>query len=1369
MWRVLLLCVLCALHAVNAQQTYVSSYNFSAFVNCANTGTAGCSYAKQTVQNSILACNSNNLLATIDNNNGVNCVCCLPSSAPPPPTVNALAVNSSNVTSLVNCNGFSSGQCQQLQAQALSQTIVCENQLALAAYLSTIYNNVTCYWGGNKDPKQTFFGTIFSTTGTALQPILNQPGEALAGQYVSPFLNQTIGYWFPYLASTNAVPNQVPFGYTGRYFYNTIQNGCGPMSGSAGPCSFHGVCNVGYSQSYCICQPGWTGQHCDVPVVDDSEGLSCDCGVQWSPLNSALLVSTIAGYTLEWASLTRPGYFPVSTIAQAQYECYSIASCDLFVYYPTSAGYQVALLGYKVCTSGTYSWHPEFTASVNCNPLTRQSVLMSQVLNNLGLQNAQGAYTISRSTGYNCPATITNSNVDGTAMNVRGTFLDIAWYYFSDPARRAEIDEYACGSQMPPIISASGFKTWLQTGSSNISSPGFQYCSIGYFNNPLCDNSVFYPCVPIGILNDGKTDLTRVVDTLTGTVYSQELMKYTTYNTTSATYLTYANTWVLNAWSHWIHVGHKKRYSPNAQCILYPTLWDPATMCSQPTSGCWYSPDGGVPCNAPLGGFCSKQVGAASGSCDCNAYDSSFGQLTGQQRFFGAACQWDGYVVGTNTQYNVPVICDGHGFVEETHGFQPFQVVTPSWYLPAPNQAHVSVDIGAAQCDCDGSGYGGTYCNVNPCGTCGSSSAQGLCNYVTLNNVTFPKCQCFQPYIGQYCQITATSLMYPPGNINAQLCSGAGLAVCVAFPGGVATYDPNCIAATTPICLCNQGYYGTYCQNQNCTSTTLVTGHGVCLPNGQSGGCYPPYTGSQYTDPVSGTLVGACATDNCAAWGGSVSGSGANATCICPYGSRTWTDSQGKVSCAPECDKYLNVTCGPDDPTASCIYTFDIAGQNAGYCNQFAGTSTKCVYSQSLGLVRTAKCGCTDNAGLGVIGQYPTLPSPSNSSQYVCLKRCKNNSTYVFVGDTCHCTDPAFTSTAPLNDCGTPYCYHNGTYNSGTGVCTCAPPWTGLRCQTSLCGDIFDTAVDGSYTYNTTLPSMGTTFYGANGWQCACNKPFGGYNNTQPTDCINPSGACGAHGLVDQTYAGGHYTSALGWCDCSVLYTTNQTKFLTNASASLWSWCDVPKCQNGGSANILNNQLCDCQVPWYSILVAGQTFSPYCTLNTCGVHGRPVSGVGCICDVSLNGIAWSNSNCTKSPCLNGGTWNSTIGCNCARGWEGAVCDIKIPCVQGTYNSTNQCACNSGWTGLYCDQLSSLIPTPTPTPTPTTPPFTRKPTPGSNSTTNSTGTGTTVVASANIWSAPFIAVLTIAIASVVVLVYFQGGNAAREGYQLLGRK
>lgn len=1331
-------------------QTLVGPTNFTAFVNCANTDAAGCSYLKQITLLSIQSCNNQQNKALIDLNNGVTCQCCTPPAATTPPTAGTIAVNSTNVTSLMTCPGFSGDQCSQLKAEATSQTIVCENQRAPAALLTINTQVVFCWYGTQGDPKQTYFSSIFN-----LQPLTGLTGQSLAASYVVPALQETLNFWYPYLATTNAVPTKVPQGLTGSYYYNTVQNGCGAMSGTAGPCSFHGTCNIGYSRSYCVCSPGWTGDHCDVPVVTDSSGVSCDCGINWV-IASIAMFPRIAGYTLEYASSSLTGWFPVASFDQAKYVCYNMASCDGFVWYPTASGFNVALVGYKKCTTASqYGWHPAFTTSANCDPAVLDSIPMTSVLSNLGLSNAAGAFLISRTTGYACNAYTTNS-IDGNYTSVRGNFIDLGWYYFSDSSRREEIDAYAC--------KPSDLRT---IAGSNTSSPDFQYCTIGLINDFSClPNGIFTPCEPVGAINNGKMDLTQV-NFVTQLPYYYAYITYIPANTTTKV----LNTWATNAWRHWNEVGHKKRYSPNAQCSLYPTLWDPNTQCTQPTNGCWYSTTGGVPCGAPFNGYCTKQVGALSGSCSCNPFDSTFGALQGTQRFYGLACQSDSYFTAITPGFTSPVLCAGHGHVALLDSFPPYQVRTPTWYLPAPNQTFVSVDSGVSSCDCDGSGgYSGTYCQVSACGTCGSSSAQGICGYVTINNITIPQCKCEKPYIGNHCQIDATSIMYPIGDpLNGLLCAGAGTPLCVQTAGQVnGPNDPNCVAYSIPACLCNSGYSGTYCQAKNCPVTVLVPGQGVCSGDGTAGTCYPPYTGSAYTDVNTGNQIGACSIDNCAAWGGKVTGTGVNATCSCPYGMRTWTDGSGKASCVPECDFYQGVKCGPDYTSAQCIYTFDITGKTPDYCNQFAGTPTKCTYSTSLGLARTAKCSCTDDPAHSQLGPYPAKQSPSNSSQWVCLNRCKFNSTYVFQGDSCQCTNPAYTSTPPSLDCSTPVCYNNGTY--AAGKCTCPAPWTGLRCQTSMCGDILDTHDDGSHTFNTTLPLRGTTFYGANGWQCSCNRPFGGYNSTQPTDCLNPNGVCTIHGLVHQAYEGGQYTSAFGWCDCSVLYTSNQTKFLANASQSLWSWCDVPKCQNGGSANLLNEQLCDCPVPWYSILVAGQTFSPFCTLNTCGVHGRPVSGVGCICDVSLNGIAWSNVNCTKSPCLNGGTWNSTIGCNCARGFEGAVCDIKIPCVQGTYNSSNKCACNSGWTGIYCDQLVTLLPTPAPTPTPSPTFFTRKPTPGSNST-NTTIPIPTIQAASSVFTTPFIAVLVVAAVSTAFVAYSQAG--AVTGYHLLhggpGRK
>jgi hypothetical protein len=1271
------------LRGVAAQVMYnvIDIGNYTDWVNCHNLDIPTCAYTKTTVLQQITNCHNTGNYATMNFNNDVLCQCCYTAPTVPPIPTTSVVLNSTTVQQAIDCTGYTSDQCSQLMAQSYTKALLCENEGA-QVILSTIYWTVDCYFNITKDAKQTFFGSVIATSFGSLYtapPDFNSPVIPIITPYLVPILAQTVAYWLDLLPLTNAVPTLVPFGSTVGYI-TSVQNGCGDIGGTAGPCSFQGTCNVGYSSSYCICNPGYSGIHCEHVTYEQP---ACDCGVTWT-YTSLSAIQRVSGYTLEFADAAHPGFFPVFHFDQAKYECYNLATCDGFVWSTTATGFTVALIGYQKCMNNNtaiFTDYPGFSRSPNCNLALGDTVDMKQVFVNLGINTAQGAFMISRTSGYDCSDYVTTA-IDGhTAVSVRGTFFDAGWYYFSNPERRHEIDMYSCAPQ--DII-------------TRYSSNGdFQYCSTGYWDDFTCPNAP-WSCQISGFANDGKYDMT-VIDAVAQKPLYFSIMYY--QNGTNTKHL---NVWVKNAWKHWSEIGHKQRYGPNGNCHLAPTLYDPTVLCSAPTDGCWYFTSGGAPCGAPYNGYCAKDIGATVGYCSCNAFGPEFGAIQGNTRFYGIACQSDAYYTSVTQQFGVPLICSGVGHVLGQPSSPPYQVATPSWYLPAPEALYVQVPNSIAACNCDGSGYGGQFCQTNQCGTCGSSSAQGICNSVTINNITIWKCRCQGAYIGKNCQIFASNLIYPPNDINGKLCSGAGQALCYHVNSDqTTTFDVDCIIYQNYKCVCNDGYYGQYCEQQTCAPNVLTPGHGVCNTNdGSAGSCYPPYSGSAYVDSVTGTHYGACWQDNCALWGGQVTGIGWNSTCSCPYGTITYVDSGGKTSCRPNCDFYQGVRCGPDYNFASCVNDAELPAPGGG-CAGYAATGYNCIYSATLNKIRTARCSCT--------GQYPLQRSPSNTTQYVCLKRCKNGGTYSALGDSCQCAGTGFEG---LN-CDNTMCHNNGTYNSLTGTCSCSPPWGGDYCDQSLCGDVYGYYANGTgIPYSVAFPSLavkGSTFYGPNGWQCKCNMPFTGMNSTQPVDCQNPIGVCGAKGRINPAAQNAGYIPSYNWCQCNVLYYTNQTKFSPTSSQSLWSWCDISECLNGGTDDPVNRAICSCPVPYYAQRI-GTNPQPFCTLHTCGVHGKPYSGVGCVCDVSATGVAFYGKNCTTNPCRNGGTWNVNGDCICGLGWQGIACEVAIPCVQGFFNASNMCQCLSGWAGPYCDVSKALvIPTPAPTTmVPTIPPFTIRP-------------------------------------------------------------
>jgi hypothetical protein len=176
----------------------------------------------------------------------------------PGPTVDGdgQIIASSQVASFMNCGDFTATQCQQLQTQAVTQCMLCENSGADCLFNDNV---IRCGFLEVDVAVQAYVGSVLGFA----------PDNSLVPLSWNVSLDTTLASLAPYFAvafqdSINVVANYIPFsGDTG--YYNSITNGCGTPFGNdpVFPCSGHGTCSAGFYQSYCICQPGYSGQFCD--------------------------------------------------------------------------------------------------------------------------------------------------------------------------------------------------------------------------------------------------------------------------------------------------------------------------------------------------------------------------------------------------------------------------------------------------------------------------------------------------------------------------------------------------------------------------------------------------------------------------------------------------------------------------------------------------------------------------------------------------------------------------------------------------------------------------------------------------------------------------------------------------------------------------------------------------------------------------------------------------------------------------------------------------------------------------------------------------------------------------------------------------
>jgi hypothetical protein len=658
--------------------------------------------------------------------------------------------------------------------------------------------------------------------------------------------------------------------------------------------------------------------------------------------------------------------------------------------------------------------------------------------------------------------------------------------YYDHPVTRIEQIQHICyldlnctGIAYNPILQ-EGYL--LQYSSSNSAVPGQSWLANAVFKS--IDRNSLYRCssmtldpfyyyfhdhtvreliedlyCPVRLENDNSCCWDSSVSPTT-------LSGCTADPTTNAQARLHGLAWITSATTYWNLHGHRRRHSPNANCLLTPTLWTAASNCLIPQEGC-YTTGGtnGIPCNS--NGVCIPNPNNSTGLyktpyiCDCfNNTAGAFSDPSNSNaivpKFIGNACGKSTTVFCTSAG-NTDELCNGHAT-----RCRPSRVSVPltptADYQPA--------------CMCDNAtalgpwpaltalNTGGQYCSINRCdeaNSCQILSSSSVCSYdSTIHDW---KCSCGTGFVGRHCQYPATECL-----TGSVICSGHGVCVAPDFTGtapGTITNFNN----TKPWCSCTTPFTtGPKCSLYTCNTTRITAGHGHCNPtNGAFIDCYPPiFKTVDTTKPL-------CDKDVCAAVGGTATLGTPTVAASCDCG---LSIPDPTFVCKAPCVQWLGETCGPG------------ASAEVNTCEYINGDMSLNVFTRKSDCV----CGngfvrvgipknkwqsvtdlplappivngieeahyCVNFCGEGVMASYDddvTFPhctsagecTPSDTDP-VCVcpdgvdgKRCERN----------WCTPSPYTIKVLIDE---EMPESHGTWNEETQKCECSVFWTGTNCSEEL-------------------------------------------------------------------------------------------------------------------------------------------------------------------------------------------------------------------------------------------------------------------------------------------------------------------------------
>eukprot|EP01135_Chromosphaera_perkinsii_P000710 Nk52_evm22s150 gene=Nk52_evmTU22s150 len=678
-----------------------------------------------------------------------------------------------------------------------------------------------------------------------------------------------------------------------------------------------------------------------------------------------------------------------------------------------------------------------------------------------------------------------------------------------------------------------------------------------------------------------------------------------------------------------------------------------------------------------------------TGKCKCNG--SFAGDACGEckQSYYGDSCQ----------KLKCTTWKDENGVAEECGG-----------------ETFGTCDHTSGICQCKDGRDTKTHCQFYSCLTdCNARVSGSSCDTST------GRCKCQDPYFGDDCKSKKCPSDCNVGDGKPNMCDhNTGTCVCGGLWSGqdcsklnCVNYnreaDQNCLGRGTcifesvPRCVCNDLYFGDFCQFQMCPGSFYENGNLVhCSGNGE---CIPGNP-STCRNCKAGFFGLGCEKRYCG-------GPDISNECYSSQGHGTCNHSTGVCKCN---DGFKGEFC----KTKECPMSKD-QSQNLVECG---GRGTCQLDAQN---IDKASCQCeADYEGIACeLKKCPTFPNPGGivcrGPEYGICSHPNAAAGELRIGK-CTCIPPYYGHSCDqkqcpkamvggeLKECGGEArgtCYTNsGTCecltNPRTGMVhfdvehncgICRPEFTGDNCNDIKCfsdddGWTCSTSDEGASCDYTTGTCICSSHW--EGTRCdRCKNEFFG-DKCQHKKCVGQGPEyCNSNAEEGESHGSCDYTTGL--CKCVNGWYGKECQYKD---------CDPP-CVSGNGHCKISTGTCECLYPRF--------FGETCAKKHCGsfddsktvCHGRGVCNTSqglCDCQPGYYGDMCESIVCPKTngeECNKRGRCDGSTGkCTCDIGWSGADCTTRVcsppctengKCIDSTSGVYGRCQCTKEhWIGNSCE-------------------------------------------------------------------------------------